>query len=239
MIFKFTYRAITSFFLFFALIIGSFSGHAQDIEDEDFSPPPRKGYRHNFMLDMGVPHYVYNPANARAFEAIGNISASYHIRLWKGLSIGPMLRFTGFNIWNPRFNQSNPLSLTFMATFDIMYEIPMGERFAYIPSVNAGVGYIYYNNLLLPKKGKDHDPPKTLTDVGVIVNMNNSFYYYVKNNKRLGIGIVLGATYFSHEFNKKATGLQSDETIYNRSDEGPSINLTIGFGIISRFGRVE
>lgn len=214
--------------------------HAQELADEDdFSPPPRKGYRHNFMLDMGVPHYVYNPANARAFKAIGNISASYHIRLWKGLSIGPMLRFTGFNIWNPRFNQSNPLSLTFMATFDIMYEVPMGERFAYIPCLNVGVGYIYYNNLLLPKKGVDHMPPKTLTDIGVIVNLNNGFYYYVKNNKRTGVGLVLGATYFSHEFNKKATGLQSDETVYNYSDKGPSINLTIGFGIISRFGRIE
>jgi len=126
-----------------------------------------------------------------------------------------------------------------MATFDIMYEVPMGERFAYIPCLNVGVGYIFYNNLLLPKKGVDHVPPKTLTDIGVIVNLNNGFYYYVKNNKRTGVGLVLGATYFSHEFNKKATGLQSDETVYNHSDKGPSINLTIGFGIISRFGKVE
>lgn len=228
------------FILFFnVLFMGCIQLHAQDMEEDDFSPPPKNGYRHNFMIDMGVPHYVYNPANARAFKAIGNISASYHIRLWKGLSIGPMLRFTGFNIWNPRFNQSNPLSLTFMATFDIMYEVPLGERFAYIPCVNAGVGYIYYNNLLLPKKGHEHEPPKTLTDVGVIVNTNQGFYYYVRNNKRTGVGLVLGATYFSHEFNKKATGLQSDETIYNISDKGPSINLTIGFGIISRFGRIE
>lgn len=233
-----TYRNFLALFLF-VLFHASIPLLAQEVEDEDFSPPPKKGYRYNFMLDMGVPHYVYNPANARAFEAIGNISASYHIKLWKGLALGPMLRFTGFNIWNPRFNQSNPLSLTFMATFDIMYEVPMGERFAYIPALNVGVGYIYYKNLLIPKKGIDHEPSRTLTDIGAIVNLNNGFYYYVKNNKRVGVGLVLGATYFSHEFNKKATGLQSDETVYNLSDNGPSINLTIGFGIISRFGRIE
>ncbi|MBE2247807.1 MAG: hypothetical protein IAE67_11175 [Candidatus Competibacteraceae bacterium] len=221
------------------IFVFSLPGNAQDVETEDLSPPPRRGYLFDVMLDMGVPHYVYNPANAGAFEAIGNISASFHTRVWKNLSIGPMLRFTGFNIWNPRFNQSNPLALTFMATADIRYEVRLSDRFSYIPAINAGVGFIYYNNLLLPKKGEFHTPPKTLTDWGAIVNINNGFYYFVKPNKQMGIGLILGATYFSHEFSKKDTGLQSDETLYNKSDEGPSINLTIGFGLITKFGRAE
>lgn len=222
------------FFIIFPLI-----SLAQDVDTEDLSPAPRSGYRFDAMLDMGIPNYVYNPANASAFKAIGNVSGSFHVRVWKNLSIGPMLRFSGFNIWNPRYNQSNPLALTFMGTIDIRYEVKMGDRFAYVPSINAGVGFIYYNNLLLPKKGEFHTPPKTLSDWGAIVNINNGFYYYVKPNKRVGVGVVLGATYFSHEFKKKDTGLISDETLYDKSDDGPCINLTIGFGIITKFGRIE
>ncbi len=224
---------LATFFIF----LSSFAW-TQD-EEEDFSPPPKKGYRYDFMVDMGVPHYVYNPANARAFEAIGNVGAGFHVKLFKNFSIGPMLRFTGFNIYNPRFNQSNPLNLTFIASLDIKYEVNIGSQFAYIPAVNAGVGVIYYNNLLPPPKGVDHQPPSTLVDWGAIVNLNNGFYYYVRPNKRVGVGLIVGATYFSHEFKLKDTGLLSDEALYNLNDDGPSINISVGFGFVANFGKID
>jgi len=207
--------------------------------EEDDGAPPKRGYRYNLTFDVAAPHIFFNPANARAFDGIALVNANFNFKIVKGFSIGPYLRYVGFNVYNPTMGLSNPLSTTLSAGLNMSYVVPLGERFAYIPSVNAGVGWIMYQNVNKPPKDVNDSPRNTIYDWGVTVQQNNGFYYYVKRNQRIGIGLIVGLNYFSHEFNLRDTGLDKDEQLYTRSDKGPTIHFNFGLGFITNISRIH
>lgn len=232
------------YLLFF--VLGTFlSVNAQyenTVEDDvDNDPPPKNGYRFSMGMDVTAPHLFYNPANAEAFNGIASVNTNFSVRVIKDFSIGAYVYYTGFNISSYKFGVSNPLSTSISFGIQLQYEIFMGGRFSYVPSVQAGPRWIMYQHLNKPPKDVVDQPRNTLHDWGFSVQQNNTFYYYVKNNKRIAIGATIGINYFSHEFSKEDTGLNSTAAsdLGPFSDEGPSIHLNFGLGFITKIGRVK
>jgi hypothetical protein len=211
-----------------------------NVESEDDGAPPRRGYRYSAYFDVCAPHIFFNPANARSFDGIAAVTGGFNFRIVKGFSLGPYARYVGYNIYNPLYgSKGNPLSTTINVGLNLQYEVSLGERFAYIPSLNVGAGWIMYQNINKPPKDVLDAPRNTLYDWGITIQQNNGFYYWAKRNKRIAIGIVVGINYFSHEFSLRDTGLDKDPELYGRSDKGPTINLNFGLGFITNIGRIS
>lgn len=220
----------------------AFSQYDMNVEDDvSNDPPPRKGYRTSLALDVTAPHLFYNPANAEAFNGIASVNANYSIRLVKEFSIGAYAYYTGFNISSYKYGLSNPLSTSLSFGIQLQYEIFIGGRFSYMPSVQAGPRWIMYQHLNKPPKDVDDSPRTTIDDWGFSIQQNNTFYYYVTNNKRVAIGATIGFNYFSHEFSKKDTGLNSTAAadLQPYSDKGPTIHMNFGLGFITKIGVIH
>ncbi len=240
------------------LIIAFWGGvylNAQTYEDEHAeiisnAGPPLRGYRHFISGDALIPNVLANSANRAAFRGIASLNLDYRIKVFKGLQIGPNFRYTGYNIASAKINNGNkkPISTTLSFGASIAYEVIIGDRFAYIPSVNVGAGWIHYQNLDVTSKGAAAESPTTWSDWGAFVSLNNSIYYFVKRNQRIGIGVTVGASYFSHEFNLRKTGLDLDSSILTpdlegekleKFDKGPTFSLYFGFGVITKIGEIK
>ena len=119
------------------------------------------------------------------------------------------------------------------------YEVKMGSRFAYIPSVFLGFNYTRYDNLDLPSKGVHDAPRKNWVDWSFGAQTNQSFYYFVTENRKIAVGLVLGLSINSHQFKLKETGLNSDAAISSFSDVGPTLYGNIGFAMLMNFGKIR
>lgn len=215
----------------------------EEEETEDVGPPPKNGYRYALLFEVHAPHLVSNPANARAFKGIAGGSLQFNVKLAKNFHLGLFARVDAFSIYASRYIidsldgvpiNSNPYSITTSGGLSLGYEVRMGERFMFYPNVNAGVSWIRYSRLICDKY-------RTLDKVDFSVNLNLGFYYYVKTNKRFGIGLILGGTYFNHQFSKTETCINKDgvDPITDYSDNGPTVHLNIGFGIITKFTKIR
>lgn len=210
----------------------------QNTDIEEDGAPPRKGYRFNYFLDVSAPHIVFNPANAQAFDGIAMVNTAFNFRIVKGFSVGAYARYAGFNVYNAQMGMSNPLSTTISGGLNLMYEVPIGERFAYIPTVNVGFGWIMYQHINKPPKDVNDSPRYQIYDVGVCVQNTHGFYYYAKRNKRIGIGLIVGLNYFSHEFSLKDTGMDKDSQLTPYSDQGPTLHVNVGLGFVTNLGKI-
>lgn len=228
---------------------------AQTYEDENpevisNEAPPIKGYRHFISCDILMPNVLSNAANRRAFQGFASANLDYRIKVFKGLQIGPNFRYSGYNITSTKLNdgKNKPMNSTLSFGVSIAYEISLGERFAYIPGVGIGAAWTQYRNLDIISKGAASNSASTWTDWGAFIAVNNGFYYYVKRNQRIGIGVIVTATYFSHEFKLRKTGLDLDSSIMpvegsgvdlNKFDKGPTFALSFGFGFVTKIGEIK
>lgn len=236
------------YIFFLSLFVGTL--HAQIVNDNDDGTnvlvdlegdgaPPVKGYRSQLNIGVSSPHYFSNAANAQAFNGIINVDLWYSIKVHKNFSMGPYLRYTGFEFYAGRVNQSNPLVTHISSGLQMSYEIKMGDRFSYIPSVFLGFGYVQYNNLSLPAKGVGDTGRNKWYDWGFAAQTNQSFYYYCTENRKIAVGLVLGISFNTHQFSLKETGLTSDASVNAFSDKGPTLYGNIGFALLMNFGKIR
>jgi hypothetical protein len=209
------------------------------VDYEGDGAPPAKGYRSQFNIEATAPHYFFNPANAQAFNGIVQANIWYSVKVYKNFSMGPYFRYTGFEYYAGRVNLPNPLVTHLSSGLQMSYEVKMGSRFAYIPSVFLGFGYVRYDHLDLPSKGVADSPRNSWVDWGFAAQTNQSFYYYVTENRKIAVGLVLGLSFNTHQFKLKETGLTSDASINNFSDTGPTLYGNIGFALLMNFGKIR
>lgn len=212
------------------------TGVLVDLEGD--GPPPLKGYRSQFNIEVSAPHYFYNPANVMAFNGIVQANIWYSVKVHKNFYMGPYVKYCGFEYYAGRQNMSNPLVTHISSGLQMSYEVKLGERFAYIPALFTGFGYVQYNNLQLPTKGAD-DVRNKLTEWSFVAQTNQSFYYYCTQNRKIAVGLILGLTFDTHQFNLKQTGLTSDASISGLSDNGPTLYGNVGFGLLMNFGKIR
>jgi hypothetical protein len=223
--------------------------HAQDTKAKDDGssilvdlegdgPPPKNGYRSQFNVEITSPHYFYNPANAQAFNGIVQANLWYSVKVYKNFYMGPYVKYTGFEYYAGRQNQSNPLVTQIGSGLQMSYEVKLGERFSYIPALFTGFEYVQYNNLLIPGKGVD-DVRNKLSDWSFGALTNQSFYYYCTQNRKIAVGLVLGLGFNTHQFSLKQTGLSADASINAFSDKGPTLYGNIGFALLMNFGKIR
>ncbi len=209
------------------------------VDYEGDGPPPLHGYRSQFNIEVSAPHYFYNPANAQAFNGIIQANLWYSLKVHKNFYMGPYVRYTGFEYYAGRVNLSNPLVTHISSGLQMSYEVKLGDRFTYTPSVFLGFGYVQYNNISLPPKGVDDTGRNTWYEWGFAAQTNQSFYYYVTQNRKIAVGLVLGLSFNTHEFKLKETGLTSDASISSFSDEGPTLFGNVGFAMLMNFGKIK
>src|SRR5690606_26287271 len=107
----------------------------------------------------------------------------------------------------------------------------IANRFVCAPQLNIGGSWIHYARVPKPKNYLD--------DFGFNIQLNAGFYYYVRTNERIAVGLILGANYFSHQFKLADTGLEGDGDLFGYSDESPSIHLNLGLGFITKLGKIN
>lgn len=233
----------------FLLFIFVGSLHAQDtklkddgnstlVDLEGDGPPPLKGYRSQFHIEVSSPHYFLNQANSQAFNGIVQANLWYSVKVHKNFYMGPYVKYAGFEYYAGRQNTSNPLVTHIGSGLQMSYEVKLGERFAYIPTVFMGFEYVQYNNLAIPTKGVD-DIRNKLTNWSFGAQTNQSFYYYCTQNRKIAVGMVIGLAINTHQFNLKETGLTSDASISAFSDSGPTLYGNIGFAMLMNFGKIR
>ena len=237
-------RWLSIFFIFF--FIGNLSAQIKNedgneilVDLEGDGAPPTKGYRSQFNIEVSAPHYFANSANAQAFNGIIQANIWYSVKVHKNFYMGPYLRYTGFEFYAGRVNLPNPLVTHISSGVQMSYEIKMGDRFAYIPALFLGFGYVQYTNLSLPPKGIDDIGRNKWYEWGFAAQTNQSFYYYCTENRKIAVGLVLGLSFNTHEFKLKETGLTSDASISAFSDKGPTLFGNIGFSLLMNFGKIK
>jgi hypothetical protein len=209
------------------------------VDLEGDGPAPAKGYRSQFNIEVTAPHYFFNPANSQAFNGIIQANIWYSVKVQKNFYMGPFVKYAGFEYYAGRVNLANPLVTHINSGLQMSYEVKMGERFAYIPSLFMGFGYVQYNNLELPSKGIGDTGRNSWSDWGFAAQTNQSFYYYPTQNRKIAVGLVLGLSFNTHQFKLKETGLTSDASISGFSDNGPTLFGNIGFAMLMNFGKIR
>lgn len=234
------------FILFISFTVASVHSQVTTQENPDIlvdlegdGAPPAKGYRSQFNIEVSAPHYFSNPANVQAFNGIIQANIWYSVKVHKNFYMGPFAKYTGFEYYAGRVNLSNPLVTHINAGLQMSYEVKMGARFAYIPSLFLGVGYVQYNNLELPNKGVDDPIRNNWYDWGFAAQTNQSIYYYCTENRKIAVGLVLGLSFNTHQFSLKETGLTSDASISSFSDQGPTLFGNLGFAMLMNFGKIK
>jgi len=208
------------------------------VDLEGDGPAPSKGYRSQFNIEVSAPHFFYNNANRMAFNGIIQANVWYSVKVVKNFYMGPYAKYTGFEYYAGRNNLPSPLITQISSGLQMSYEVKLGSRFAYIPSLFTGFTYVQYNNLALPGKGVE-DVRNHLTDWAFSMQTNQSFYYYCTENRKIAVGLVLGLSFNTHEFKLKDTGLQSDASLLQFTDNGPTLYGNIGFAMLMNFGRIK
>lgn len=209
------------------------------VDFEGDGPPPSKGYRSQFNIEISSPHYFYNPANVQAFSGIVQANIWYGIKIHKGFYLGPYVRYTGFEYYAGRVNLPSPIVTHISSGLQMSYEVKMGKKFTYMPSLFMGFGYVQYNNISIPPKGVDDSGRNIWTDWGFAAQTNQSFYYFPTDNRKIAVGLVLGLNFSTHQFKLKETGLMGDASINAFSDEGPTLHGNIGFAMLLNFGKIR
>jgi hypothetical protein len=231
--------------LFLALSVGSLQAQKTDeggnllVDYEGDGAPPPKGYRSQFNIEVSAPHYFLNSANTQAFNGIVQANIWYSAKVYKNFYMGPYFRYTGFEYYAGRVNLPNPLVTHLSSGLQMSYEVKMGNRFSYIPALFLGFGYVRYDHLSLPAKGVADSPRNNWVDWGFAAQTNQSFYYYVTENRKIAVGLVLGISFNTHQFKLKQTGLDGDASINNFSDTGPTLYGNIGFAMLMNFGKIR
>ncbi len=237
-----------SILLFLGILLGSV--HAQTtkqkedgtdilVDYEGDGPAPRDGYRHQFNIEVSAPHFFYNPANMQAFNGIVQANIWYSAKVYKNFYMGPYVKYCGFEYYAGRVDLPNPLVTNISSGAVMSYEIKMGSRFTYMPSLFLGFNYTQYNNLELPSKGVGHTPRNMISDWSFAAQTNQSFYYYVTENRKIAVGLVLGLSFNTHQFKLNETGLDADASINSFSDNGPTLYGNIGFAMLMNFGKIR
>lgn len=240
-------RCLAILFLFLFTGVGVYTQTTKQKEDgtdvlvdlEGDGPAPRNGYRSQFNIEVSAPHMFFNPANSQAFNGIVQANIWYSAKVYKNFYMGPYVKYSGFEYYAGRVNLPNPLVTNISSGAVFSYEVKMGSRFTYMPSLFLGFNYTQYNNLDLPPKGAGHSPRNMLYDWSFAAQTNQSFYYYVTENRKIAVGLVLGLSFNTHQFKLKETGLDADASISSFSDTGPTLYGNIGFAMLMNFGKIR
>lgn len=234
------------YMVFLFLLAGNLVAQIKTTEDgtdilvdlEGDGAPPPNGYRSQFNIEVSAPHYFSNAAGNQAFNGILQANIWYSVKVYKNFYMGPYVKYTGFEYYAGTAYKSNPLVTHIGGGLQMSYEVKFGSRFAYIPALFLGFGYVQYTNLTIPPKGVDDIRNKWI-DWGFAAQTNQSIYYYCTENRKIAVGLVLGLSFNTHQFKLKETGLNSDASISSFSDEGPTLYGNIGFALLMNFGKIR
>lgn len=209
----------------------------EDIKEIEFAinngPPPARGYRMMLGASVHAPHILFNPANARAFDAIVGTALNVHFKVWKNVYVGTHFEYDGFVIYRPIFNQPNLTNSQFFGMGSVKYVKIWPSGIGFIPAVRAGMGYIHYAGIFDANTGT-----RTLNDVGFATQGEVGLYYFPFENQQAGMGLKVGGTYFSHEFKKTDMNLEGDDALTFKSDVGNTFHLSIGFSFVFNLGKM-
>lgn len=231
-------------FLLLFLFIGISALQAQLPDDDEErkeleytifnGPPPARGYRFQIGASIQAPHILLNPAQARAFDAIVGVGLNIHTKVWNNLYLGIHGEYDGFVFYKPFFNQTTLTSSHFYALGSVMYMKIWESGIGFIPSLRFGNGWVHYSGV-----SDGQDGSKTLDYSGWVFQGLGGLYYFPFENEYSGVGLQLGATWFSHEFKKDVMHLSGDESLYPRSDDGGTMHISIGFSVVFNIGRMN
>lgn len=240
--------------IIFALVLVGMNAYAQnskggeepDIDDnhllidyEDDGAPPVNGYRSQIEFHIASPHIFMNQALNRTFNGIAGVQLGYNVQITKNFKAGVYGRFSAYKYYAGRFQDIDPLWYNAGAGINLSYHVAMGERFFYLPSVMIGASFNTYQNLVLPPKGVDDRPATHLDYWSFQAQTNQGFYYWVKQNRTIAVGLVIGFAYDSHNYRYSETKITDGGNVFAYSEQGPTLTGNIGFGVITNFGKVK
>ena len=219
----------------------------EDVEyDAEFrtGPAPKRGYRHLIQAEISSPHNLANEANARAFDGIASLQFGYAYQTFKGVYVGGLFRYTGFNIYLP---PTVPGALESSSVSDINnHFFSFGPSISYITSGESGVGFmpelsgglsaLRYDGIKIAKYDNGF-LTRSIADMSWFASLRLRVLFTPFEDKHTHFSLFVGGTYLGHEFKKEPLGLNGDDNLIPLSDEGGSVQLHFGLGFFFLMGK--
>lgn len=206
-------------------------------------PPPRGGYSYLMQAQISAPHLVLNEANARAFDAIVQAELSCQRLIFPKFYLGLQGRYTAFNIFYPPIAPgtnntgiSDIVSHTWATGPKISYMWVDKSGVAFMPSLSGGYSEIRYTGIIqMDYTGSLYH--RTVQDQGWYLSGWAKLLYFPFEDLNAALSMGAGLTYFSHQFSKSAVNLDGMDELQNLSDNGGTLHLDLGLGILIYLGR--
>lgn len=228
--------------------LGQTSDPSEEQEDDLRSyfmtgPPPRGGYSYLMQAQISAPHLLLNEANARAFDAIVQGEFSWQRLVFPKFYLGLQGRYTAFNIFYPPIAPgtnntgiSDIVSHTWAVGPKISYMWVDKSGVAFMPSLSGGYSEIRYTGIVqMDYTGTLFQ--RTVQDRGWYLSGWAKLLYFPFEDLNAALSMGAGLTYFSHQFSKSAVDLDGMDELQNLSDNGATLHLDLGLGILVFIGR--
>lgn len=206
-------------------------------------PPPRGGYAYLMQAQISAPHLLLNEANARAFDAIVQAELSCQRLIFPKFYLGLQGRYTAFNIFYPPIAPgtnntgiSDIVSHTWAVGPKISYMWVDKSGVAFMPSISGGYSEIRYTGIAQMDYNKNLFY-RTVQDQGWYLSGWAKLLYFPFEDLNAALSMGTGLTYFSHQFSKSAVDLDGMDELQNLSDQGGTLHLDLGLGILIYLGR--
>lgn len=219
----------------------------EDVEyDGEFNtgPAPRGGYRHLIQAEISSPHNLANEANARAFDGIASLQVGYAYQTLKGLYLGGVVRYTGFNIYLPpavpgategsSVSDINNHFLSFGPSLSYLISGVSGVGF--MPEVSGGLSSLRYDGIKIAKYDNGF-LTRSISEMSWFASLRLRLLFTPFEDKHTHFSFFVGGTYFGHEFKKEPLGLNGDDNLIPLSDNGGSLQLHVGLGFFFLLGK--
>lgn len=219
----------------------------EDVEyDGEFNtgPAPRGGYRHLIQAEISSPHNLANEANSRAFDGIASLQLGYAYQTLKGLYLGGVVRYTGFNIYLPpavpgategsSVSDINNHFLSFGPSLSYLISGVSGVGF--MPEVSGGLTTLRYDGIKIAKYDNGF-LTRSISEMSWFVSLRLQLLFTPFEDKHTHFSFFVGGTYFGHEFKKEPLGLNGDDNLIALSDNGGSLQLHVGLGFFFLLGK--
>lgn len=219
----------------------------EDVEyDGEFNtgPAPRGGYRHLIQAEISSPHNLANEANARAFDGIASLQLGYAYQTLKGLYLGGVVRYAGFNIYLPpsvpgategsSVSDINNHFLSFGPSLSYLISGVSGVGF--MPEVSGGLTTLRYDGIKIAKYDNGF-LTRSILEMSWFASLRLRLLFTPFEDKHTHFSFFVGGTYFGHEFKKEPLGLNGDDNLIALSDNGGSLQLHVGLGFFFLLGK--
>lgn len=188
----------------------------------------------SFSLDLGVPAKSHNPAFQRVMEGLLNAGVDYRYNVFKGLTVGVGFKYAFFTLNSFAFNNT-AISGSYHAPggfIHLGYEKFTSERIAFSGSVRGGYSLLMsYNDSCKVA----HDGP-SISETFFLEPQVEMVMLTDKVSQH-GFSLVLGYSFYFHEFNHNDVCMENIPTLTPESYEGITRYLSIGFGYRYYMGR--